>query len=163
MSDFTTLYLERSEQAQKDLLLILEYLAERTEPSGERMLIDEHVQRAAELCATPFRTLQEREKTEIWTLMNQLSALIAPATVEGLRRAMDPDVSRWSGFRTLIFGVCFLLTATLMVQAYTVMGTRTLYRLNEKTAELNTVYEQINALEEHRPELADGRFPLGLT
>ena len=163
MSVVTDTYLLRSEQAQKDLMLILEYLAERTKRSGKADVADEDVQRAAQLCATPFGSLKEQQRGEIWVLMNRFSALIAPATVEGLRRARSPDVSRWSGFRALIFGVCLLLPATLMVQAYTILGTRTLDRLNEKTAELNETYDLINALKEHRPELVNVSISLGLT
>jgi len=48
-------YVKRTEQAQKDLLLILDYLAERT--SGVQAS-DADIKKAVDLCAIPYKDLQ---------------------------------------------------------------------------------------------------------
>lgn len=145
-------YVERTEQAQKDLLLILEYLAERTEQTADNELSNEDFQRASRLCAIPYRSLEEAQKGEIWVLMNRLSGMIAPATVEGLR-ATRHGYAGWSGWPTLLAGVIGTFLIAVLLQTYTLFGTQTLDRLNKKTAELMEVYAQINTIEQHKPEL----------
>jgi hypothetical protein len=142
-------YVERTEQAQKDLLLILEYLAERT--SGEEAT-DQDIERAARLCALPYRSLEEAQKGEIWALMNRLSGLIEPATVEGLR-ATRHGVSGLAGWPTLLLGVIVTFVVALLMQMYTLFGSQTLDRLNTLNAEAKEVYSQINTAEQHKPEL----------
>lgn len=151
---FAEPYRTQSEQAQKDLMLILEYLTEQTERTADEDAIEnDTIRDAARICATPFDKLDERQVGEIWVLMRELSYRIAPATVEGLRRTMGPDVKRWDGFKVPIATAIILLAGTLIVQAYTLFGAQTLRQINEKSAEVNEVYRQINTLEQHRPEL----------
>lgn len=145
-------YAERTEQAQKDLLLILEYLAERTHLTGIQQATDEEIEEAARLCATPYRSLEEAQKGEIWVLMNRLSSLIAPATVEGLR-ATRRGSSSLAGWPTLLIGVICTFVLALALQMYTLFGGQTLVRLNELNAEQGEVNTKININEEHKPEL----------
>ncbi len=142
------LYRTLSEQAQKDLMLILEYLTRQSERTANAAAVEnDTIRDAARICATPFDELDDRQVGEIWVLLRELSCRIAPATVEGLRRTMGPGVKPWDGFKVLIATAIILLVGTLSVQAYTTFGARTLHRMNEKIAEVNEVWGQINDLE----------------
>src|SRR5512144_2112625 len=141
-------YVERTEQAQKDLLLILEYLAERAERAADDESIDEDFQRASRLCAIPYSSLEEAQKGEIWVLMNRLSGMIAPATVEGLR-ATRRGYAGWSGWPTLLAGVIGTFLIAVLLQTYTLFGTQTLDRLSTINAEAIEVSDQINTIEQH--------------
>jgi hypothetical protein len=135
-------YAKRSEQAQRDLLLILEYLAERT--TGEEANNDD-IREAARLCAIPYGSLEEAQKGEIWVLMNRLTRLIAPATVEGLR-----GTRRAFGWPTLFSGVVLTFLAALGLQVYVALGSQALGKLDNLNAEADKVYSAMNTMEEHR-------------
>jgi hypothetical protein len=135
-------YAERSEQAQRDLLLILEYLAERT-TGEEANNVD--IREAARLCAIPYGSLEEAQKGEIWVLMSRLTRLIAPATVEGLR-----GTRRGSGWPTLFSGVVITFLVALSLQVYVALGSQALGRLDNASAELAKVYTAMNAMEQDR-------------
>lgn len=142
-------YMAAIERAHEDLLVVLQYLTERT---LQQPLESELIAQAAVLAAKPADALSPRERTQVWLCLDQFSSKLAPATVEGLRltgMGRREEHVPW----LMSWGVIGLLIATLILQGYAMFGGQTIVRIDALSRESQEVIDQINKMEVAQPEL----------
>jgi hypothetical protein len=143
-------FLTLTERAQGDLALMLEYLTKTNLGAG---LDGQKVAEATRLCEADVRSLDNAERTRIWTLIDDFSPLMKSMTIEGLRvaqkRAMRVYVGPWLRWSIL---AAFLIT--LALQFWALMGTKALDGLDSTERSRRQAIDAINAMENANPELA---------
>ncbi len=148
-------FLGITEKAQQDLCVMVSYLT-RADLKGA--ITCEKVSEAATLCGRDVRSLSDEERGRIWILVQEFSPHLGAVSVDDLRRAeADPQGSPKRVYISTGAGIGILvaLLATLLMQIYAILGTRSLNLIEQTNRDRMDVVESINTMENANPSLGD--------
>lgn len=150
-------FLAITEKAQKDLCLMVSYL---TRANLKGAIACERISEAATLCSRDVRSLSHEERGRIWILVQEFSPHLGSMSVEDLREAQeDPQGAPKKVYISTAAGIGILvaLLATLFMQIYAILGTRSLNLIEQSNRDRMDVVESINTMENANPALGEAR------